>query len=164
MPNVTVSIDPGLRHLGLATFCDETLTYAGLIKNPETTARGPKAWVAMAEVVAREVDDRVLMTHDFASEVPQVYARGPGDPADLLELAGVVGAVAAVIGAGRATGYLPRVWKGQVPKAVMCRRIEDRLSDDEKDAVEKCPASLRHNVLDAIGIGLYHLGRLGKVP
>jgi len=101
-----------------------------------------------------------LLVTEFVSEYPQVYARGPGDPADLIELAGVVGAVGYAIRSMKSSSYLPRSWKGQVPKDVMCARIEGRLSPEEKAAIRPCPTSLRHNVLDAIGVGLFHIGRL----
>ena len=56
----------------------------------------------------------------------------------------------------------PADWKGQVPKEVMTERIRRSLTEEERGRIEKCKASLMHNVLDACGIGLYRLGRLNK--
>lgn len=116
-------------------------------------------WAAMAnEVVAllRHYDPDTIVL-----EVPQVYQMtGKGDPNDLIHLAGIVGGIAAI--ANRPTVTLrPREWKKQVKKEVMLARIENRLSPDERKCINRgMPANLRHNVIDAIGIGLYVCGRL----
>lgn len=161
-----VSVDPGLRHAGVAAFEKGALVYAALIKNTERKARGPQAWWAMAEEVAttRHAGSPIFLIPDvYVVEVPQVYRFGKskGDPDDLIQLAGVGGAIGARLQALEAHGYYPRQWKGQVPKDVMAARIESYLNAAELSAIAKCAPSLRHNVLDAIGIGLYHLGRMG---
>jgi hypothetical protein len=50
----------------------------------------------------------------------------------------------------------PSEWKGQVPKDVMNERVLKRLSVKEHEAL----VSSDHNTLDAVGIGLFHSGRL----
>ncbi len=121
--------------------------------------RGPEAWRDAACAVIEACGVEVVS--ELVLEVPQVYRQGlqKGDPADLIELAGVDGALAALITAGKTTGYLPQRWKGQVPKEIHHKRILAKLSETEKAAIEPTPASLLHNVYDAIGIGLFHLGR-----
>lgn len=83
-------------------------------------------------------------------------------PMDIVELA---------FGAGLAKGlvvqawgadvveYQPMVWKGNVPKEIMRPRILSKLDTQE---VARIPKTLykNHNVIDAIGIGLYGLRRL----
>jgi hypothetical protein len=94
-------------------------------------------------------------------EAQRVYpaSRQKGDPNDLLELMGVAGAMR-FRGALR-TSYLPREWKGQMPGDDFIReRILPRLSTAELARIEPAPASLLHNAHDAVGIGLFHLGRL----
>ncbi len=98
----------------------------------------------------------------FVFEVPQVYrgaARG-ADPADLLEIAGVVGAVAGNSPATNRVHFLPRMWKGQVPKDVHNKRVEAALSSAELSNIETRLVTQRHNTLDAVGLGLFFLGRL----
>lgn len=116
----------------------------------------------MAELVRVQLENRFDgSATTFVSEYPQVYPgrHGP-DPADLIQLAGVVGAVAARIPAREYVGYLPRQWKGNVAKTVFTARIETRLTPEDWQKYEPCPESLKHNVTDAVGLGLHHLGRL----
>jgi hypothetical protein len=94
------------------------------------------------------------------SEFPQVYAAGKskGDPADLLELAAVVGAVARAFDMPMEI-VLPRAWKGQIPKDVHARRILGALSHGCASVfardVARVPPYLQHNVIDAVGIAFW---------
>jgi hypothetical protein len=101
-------------------------------------------------------------------EKPQIYDRRQwkGDPNDLIEVA---------ITAGFCSGVLqpyiehveyvtPQQWKGQQPKAVNHNQTLVRLAPEELEALNRCKArvskkSKMHNVLDAVGIGLWKLGR-----
>lgn len=60
---------------------------------------------------------------------------------------------------------LPRDWKGTMPKQAMLRSIVARMSRDERKLVVALglPKSLVHNVLDAIGIMLWSVGRTERV-
>lgn len=57
---------------------------------------------------------------------------------------------------------LPRTWKGTLPKRAMLRVIVAALDADERRLVKALglPASLVHNVLDAIGLVLWSYDRL----
>lgn len=99
---------------------------------------------------------------ELAIEVPQVY---PGarkeDPNDLIDLAISAGVV---IGSNLwqdVTLYRPREWKGQTPKQIDNARTLKVLTPEERSVYDGCDIAqgLRHNVLDAIGIGLRHLKR-----
>lgn len=165
--SLLVSCDPGLRACGVAVFQDGVLVHAALVKNPVKKARGPEAWWGMADAVRTHIwesDSFRLVPRTYVLEVPQVYRFGKSrtDPDDLIQLAGVGGAVGAVLRPKEAYGYYPRQWKGQVPKEVMVARIEGRLTPEEVKAIQPVAASLRHNVLDGVGLGLHHLGRLGR--
>lgn len=92
-------------------------------------------------------------------EKPQVYAGNPEvRTADLVDLA---------IAAGRMTGQLqttyvtPASWKGSAKKAPMHERMAKILTPEEMRIVNAldCAPSLRHNVFDAICMGLKWLGR-----
>lgn len=56
----------------------------------------------------------------------------------------------------------PHQWKGNVAKPVMLARIVSKLTPAEIDVLDACGVSKgkRHNTIDAIGLGLYGLGRL----
>ena len=157
---LVVAVDPGLRACGVSVWVGKTLTRAALVKNPETTLRDMTAWRTMGKAVVAWLGPvgplRVLVC-----EKPQVYAgrRAGGDPDDLMQLVGVDGALSVLLDAGAYVTYLPRTWKGTVPKDIHVKRIEAKLTPQEVAAIEKCAPSLRHNILDSIGIGLYHLGR-----
>ena len=99
-------------------------------------------------------------------ELPQVYPHSKVDPNDLVRLAVRVGelkALAEHMGA-TVTLVLPRQWKGSVPKTIHGRRIQGQLSPWERGiySAVPCAASKRHNVLDAIGLGIWFLQRKGK--
>lgn len=167
MSEYTISFDPGLRHAGVSVFdgsgTDARLVYATLARNSEKTVRGLPAWAAMAVAACESVKGYIpnATSVTFVSEIPQIY-RGPqqkGDQDDLLQLAGVVGAVAGALGASTTVSYYPREWGGQTPKEIKNRRTLARLEDGEKKNIAAIPQSLLHNTLDSIGIGLYHLGR-----
>lgn len=60
----------------------------------------------------------------------------------------------------------PKEWKGSVKKRTMCLRIIERMTRDERRMVSaylkssKLAKSKTHNVLDAIGIFFWKVGRL----
>lgn len=57
----------------------------------------------------------------------------------------------------------PHQWKGSVPKEIHQPRIWAKLNDKEKSILDKAcqgmAPSKRHNVIDAVGIGLWAVGR-----
>lgn len=97
-------------------------------------------------------------------EFPQVYATRyqKGNQDDILQLAGVVGALVHSIEAAVTILYRPREWKGQVPKDIHNARVLASLSPPEKAAIAECAPSLLNNVVDAIGIGRYFLSTISR--
>jgi hypothetical protein len=89
-----------------------------------------------------------------------MQARSMKEAADLLTIQAI-----AAYAAGRSCAsvglihyYTPQQWKGSVPKTVMERRIRSKLAPDE---LATLPTGAKaHNAIDAVGLGLYHLGRL----
>lgn len=54
----------------------------------------------------------------------------------------------------------PGKWKGQLPKKISNDRTLAKLTEAEKSILNNIkPLSARHNTLDAIGIGLFIVGR-----
>ncbi len=135
-----LAIDPGADQ-GWCTL-DGELMRCGLGEPPEVPARA-----------------RVIV------ERPQVYDRGKQrkrvDPNDLITLAIRVGRVTERYRArGHIVGHvLPTTWKGQVPKDVHHVRIVQSLTPAQAATVFEDLASvtpsLRHNVLDAVGLALW---------
>ena len=101
-------------------------------------------------------------------ERPQIYpmAQQKGDPNDLISVALFAGRLVQSI-ARQDTMVIqihPRMWKGQVPKPVHNRRVIKQLSASERVVYAHGTKGIApkkvHNVIDAIGIGLWRLGRV----
>jgi len=133
-----IAVDPG-RNAGIAEFLDGRLVRAWLMRAHEP-------------ITYRDGDKAVC-------EKPLVYriGAGKGDPSGMIKT-GMSGArILALFPESSITHVPPSRWKAQVPKALMCTRVLDRLTDDERALV---PGN--HNVLDAVGIGLFSLGRMRR--
>lgn len=164
MSELLATLDPGLRACGIAVFRDSTLVAAGLPRNPQQRGRGGQTWFAMSLSVRLWLHERGFVTlRRVIAECPQVYTAGKakGDPNDLIELAGVVGAVLGQADCDDIATVSPREWKGTLDADVMTERIRERLTATEAERIDPdVPEHLQHNTLDAIGIGLHVLGRL----
>jgi hypothetical protein len=165
---VILSIDPGSRCCGFALFDhDHSLYWAGLIKNKSKGTNFDGTAFGMVGHVVEEVRKVALPFGEVIDTVvierPQVYVASKlkGDPNDLIGLAVVVGGVAMMfsLDGAKIYTYLPREWAGQVPKEVRWGRAQAYLRPDEKKRIQWPAKSLAHNVQDAIGIGLKHIGR-----
>jgi hypothetical protein len=180
-----LAVDPGIRGVGAALFewqkegsPNWLLRAASYVRNPAREGNGPRECAAMARGVDRWLSSvwngiGGFACHDLidtiALEWPQVYRQGQlkGDPGDLLPLAGVDAAIAALAPSVQIKHYLPREWKGQLPKgAVFEGRVMDRLSTSElailNETLRGLTPSLHHNVWDAVGLGLFRLGRFDQ--
>lgn len=152
-------VDPGLRGCGVAEFNEHELLRAAYVKNPVEFGRGYVAHNGMGGAVAGWCHKAsvALIEH------PVIYpgsAQQKGDLNDLLDVVAVGASVASHY--SKPITVFPSDWKGNVPKDVMTERIRRAITDEERSRIEKCPANLMHNVLDAIGIGLWKLGRINK--
>lgn len=162
-----VSIDPGLEKVALAIWdpADNfSLEYACLTRceHPVGMERAQK-WLEMASCVQAELHERLGSPLDLVVEIPQVY---PGvrneDPNDLIDLAGVLGAIIGALGnVSVEWSPKPREWKGQLPKKVTKQRVDAKLVASEKASILWPIQSLAHNVYDAIHLGIVYLEREG---
>lgn len=74
--------------------------------------------------------------------------------------AGEVGGVMRLLTGVEPEYIEPQKWKGQLPKKRCNDIVEARLSEPEKRLLNNIkPKGAKHNVLDAIGIGLFASGR-----
>lgn len=146
-----VAIDPGKR-TGWAVFDRGQLVEAGVF--PVRTMLDAPPIVAVAPAWA------VL-------ELPQIYPRGgKGDPNDLIDLAVLVGDLC---GYYRRHGLgvvlvKPRAWKGTVPKTIHNKRTLAKLTAAERAILPVRPRAgdHDHNMLDAVGLGLWQLEKKGQ--
>ncbi len=155
-----ISVDLGLRDIALAYFVSKKLCRTWYISNPENKLRGPKAWVALCKAIDKEVPLKYLAEYELVFETMDVYAHGKARSSDLLELVGLEGCISGFFDPFNIVHYLPKQWKGQVPKSIHNKRVLAELTKEEQAKVLNLPASSRHNVIDAVGIGLHHLHRV----
>lgn len=137
-----LAIDPGATQ-GWAFFVDNRLIMCGVRK--EEHAFVPSLFITPIIVIER----------------PQVYTSRPVDSNDLITLAILVGRLSAQYEALGLTveHVLPHAWKGNLDKDMCWRRTKAKLSAAEVLLTEGFAKSYAHNVHDAIGIGLWRLGR-----
>ena len=163
----TIAIDPGIRGCGCAVFRENELIDAAYVTNPEKTGHLTAECVSMARAVRHFVFEAIGLPAALTVvlEWPRAYQPGKqtGDQNDLLPLAGVDGAIAALLGGAIITVH-PDAWKGQVPKDVMNARVLERLTAIECARLPRKPRArtYSHDMLDAVGVGLHHLGRLER--
>jgi hypothetical protein len=163
MPNV-ISIDPGKRKVAYAVWDYDTgsLLRAGLVTHDPSPGderaqqwKDIAYWTELAAGLGR-IDNRLVI------EIPQVYeGYQDEDKNDLIDLAGVVGALSAHVWGRVEWSPTPREWKGQLPKAITQKRVDAELNDAEKALIEWPAKNLRHNVYDALHLGLTYLKREG---
>lgn len=158
-----LSVDPGTERMGLALFDAETkkLVLARLLRATEKTAfERVYRMGQMLDLTASELGAHKSYT--LVMEYPQVHRHGPAakaDPDDILVLMAAFGAVLAKLPKASAMKFpRPGQWKGQVPKKIMCKRILEALSDVERALLK--PLKEDHNAVDAVGLGLWALGRM----
>lgn len=113
--------------------------------------------------------DEIAMLHIERAfiEWPVIYPRSPVPPNDILMLARSAAEIGGALkDRGLHVDYIePSSWKGQTPKKVHNARtkakIKAKLSRAEQEAVSRaCAAvapSAAHNILDAVGLGLWAL-------
>ena len=168
-PNfLTLSVDPALHGVGVGAWIGTKLITGAYLPRPiRADSRGAGAWLALVKETsnwwlswAPRLPDVVVVEH------MEVYQRTGGrgvvgKPDDLLELQGVSGAIV-TLAQHQGYSYLPKHWKGQVPKDVMTNRIRDRLTVAGWSEVVAWTNNAKHDcdIAHGVGIGMYHLGLL----
>lgn len=163
---VVVSLDPGIRACGIAVWRGEQLARADLVKNPVTKGLDGHAMQSMVSAITHWLGAEESVSTAVV-EFPKVYqrTRSKGDPNDLTVLAGVSMGFACAVRPGVVLRVFPSDWKGQMPEEATTARVRTRLDLFEaqclKNAEERAK-SLAHNVVDAVGVGLWALGRFDR--
>jgi hypothetical protein len=145
-----LAIDPG-KAMAHAVFVNDVLAIAG---------HGMLSQAEVRETVGLDYSGTTVVI-----ETPRWYgANNRVDVNDLLGLAEHVGELRSFYaGMGLHVEQIwPRTWKGTVPDDIMQKRILNALSKEERERVPLRPRArdVNHNISDAIGIGLWRLGRL----
>jgi hypothetical protein len=119
-------------------------------------------WLVSADL---DTNYNVLYKADrLVYELPIAHSEGRSkcDPNKLIKLAVLAGRLTAGTSWECVEQIYPITWKGNVPDQILYTRILNKLSLAERMVIPKLPKSKLHNVLDAVGIGLYDLGRMGQ--
>lgn len=164
------SCDPGFAKTnatGRAEFVDGQLAACGALT--------PKAvdYIARIEEIALWMccPERLLSVDILVIENPKIYP-GPqqkGDPDDVVLLATLVGMIAGRVPHRELRLPRPQEWKGNVPKDIMLKRITEPRSasrpyglSPEELAIIDGAKGKRDAVLDAVGVGMWALGRINQ--
>lgn len=145
--SIFYAVDPGKKKCAVAAFLNGELVGAYLTH-------------------ADDMSMKISQLGSVAMEMPRAYPHSPVRVNDLIDLTAAGMAVAAKLTAtGSALQLIyPADWKGQVPKKICQRRIEKLLIHlgelaRMKESLADVIPSLRHNLWDAVGIGLFSLKR-----
>jgi hypothetical protein len=153
---VAVAVDPGVVKGGLAIYIDGLLVRAETVRAPT-----PRAWAAkLVDSVASVL--RGLEGADVEWVVERmVKRRGKAvKHSDLDRVERSVEALKDMIRQspsvrGRIVRVKPEAWKAQIPKPICHARSQKILSHTERLSI----LDTGHDALDAVGIGLFHIGR-----
>lgn len=143
VPRWLVSVDPGTANAGIAVFENGCLVDAADLKYPEPTCfldvapRGKAVWVR--EKMRKRAKFRVAHK-------------------DLAAIEGLMRTLARYGNFQWASELYPETWKAGVPKPQHHARLKEALFADELPIWEAAGPDGR----DAIGIGLFYLGRVAR--
>lgn len=165
-----LAVDPGVDNPAFAYFVDAILVIARRVAIPESLAAlGP---VDRCEQIARRICAAVAGPADaLVIEQPQFYraSRSKGDPNKLALLVLVNGAVAALARQTWGSNIsvdspYPAQWAGQIPKSTKkgeaWKSPRGRLIRGQISHAEFIVCENNHDSVDAVGLGLWKLGRL----
>lgn len=164
-PRHLLAFDPGLRCVGLTAIDLDTglivRATAGM-SNPNMPGQGPDVWRATMAHTRTQLEGLNIVR--IIAEWPQIYDNRKTDPAPLLLLAAIDGALAMMFPDADMSTITPRCWKGQRTKEVTTAQAKRVLSTGELDVITagcaRIPQDLRHNVWDAVALGLVTTQRM----
>jgi hypothetical protein len=175
-PNVLLAIDPGasfpkskVPYAGVALFQWGELVWGALVKCPTTASPFAQANTLVRKVctearVARHDKDLGEALTVLAVENPLLYKRGAASPTDIIALKGIYGAFMGGVDAEFYSGPTPVSWKGSIDGVILNERVLKILNGGERlmlmNAQRMGHGGLTDHVLDAVGLGLYVLGRM----
>lgn len=171
-----IAIDPGVHNMAIAVFGDNGVlleawnetdarsSVEGLLN--ETLERWGSPPLRLINRLQSHIRLGGVDRNLIVGERQVVYPGAKGlktNPNDLLDLAMCAGAFYGALCVEMKSALQivePAEWKAQVPKDITRKRIEGLLKPGENLGIKK--GGEMHNVYDAIGIGLFALGRAKK--
>src|SRR5262249_11948759 len=119
------SIDPGVRHCGVALWSDGVLVHAYLASQSKD-----EPWLSFLRHLPTHLDQSVI-------EIPQVYPSSPVKHEDLIQLAASAGAIAGRLNC-RVTQARPAIWTKQTTtnKEIRLERAWSKLTAGEIKKVD----------------------------
>jgi hypothetical protein len=148
-----VAIDPG-RHAGIAWFSDAELVGCCLV-DPDIGLPLP-------------LPDCAWEPHIAVIELPcHEHGDTPSRTNDLFKASFRAGRLVERCGARMVQTVSPHDWKGSVPKDLHNERVLKKLTVEEREIVyaactqngKRVSLGLLNNVIDAVGLGLWYIGR-----
>lgn len=155
-----IAVDPGHRYFAWALFEKGFLQDRNKYEVP-THMDPAKVATALAGAYDK-FPNGIFSPKTFVIERPRIYQghKAQGTPGDNLNLTMTIGALclrAYMLGM-EVSSEVPSDWKGQVPKKIHHARIKALLVPSELDLWK----GTNEHERDAIGLGLFILGRSGK--
>lgn len=147
-----LAIDPGAC-TGWAWFQGGELLRAGVCNADERPTMNVQPWAPI------DTPDLLIIEWPNAHETRNA---SPGKVQDLFRMCIRAGRLEERADALSVRYVMPSDWKGQILKEETMRRVLARLSTEEKARLPNLPKTKAHNMFDAIGIGLFELGRWGR--
>jgi hypothetical protein len=168
-----IAIDPGIHNMGVAVSTGGVITDAVLVRGIQTSISKSNQNTVIAGYITKLTQEFYKLFHHFNNqsliiEWPQIYLQSIKNgrdinPNNLLMLTAVAGAVI-TNWIGPIQFVTPHDWNHSRHKEATAFKVARRLSEPESLVIakmeKKTPASLVHNVLDAVGINLHGLKRL----
>lgn len=162
-----IAIDPGKHGCGLAMFIDGLLVHAEYVSGlggQRHPLLEPVAGVVKILESARDAGEIETVVIERPKIYDATHQKGDQrDIADLLIVAGGLACAASLV--SRSVLFVePSQWKGQTSTEIIEHRLQKHLSTEEHEKIEwpRARKTLGHNVVDAVGIGLWHVGRMGS--
>lgn len=156
-----LSIDPG-NNAGGAVFVGGVLQACGLVSRFNGEQGGLRPMLELQRLFGCN-DVRSGFFHELVIELPRITKQTEGkDPNDLIKLAFGAGRYVERFPHSSLRTVTPSEWKAGTPKRIHNARVIQCLTEAERALIPKLAAGLVHNIVDAIGIGLEHLGRMTR--
>lgn len=184
-----LAMDPGLRVAGITVagmdgrpvdaWLPRSTAKARQVKGERVPApEGPLAWRGMVGAILSDLEARghIHRITLLVVEWPEVYLKpihtfskagnkATTNPNDLLELAAVEGGLVCALPAlARYERFTPRQWKKSFPKGDYQKAILAALTPVERALVERTTESLRHNVIESVGLARFTATVLAGAP
>lgn len=165
--SVLLAVDPGLQYPAAALFVHGELRKASRVPIPKGVTTRTPILLRCRAISFALTDYAELIPDILVVEYPQIYTqeKSKGDPNNLIPLAAMGGVLTGLYPNAVVISPKPREWTGNVPKAESGdpwksprgQRVWSRLS--AKERLNVVPS---HDAIDAVGLGLFGLGRFER--